>query len=124
MIKSISQILIIISSRDDYVLLYFAETKTIIKSKYEQIDDQVTILLGQKLNYQKRKDQQRSYDVTNSFAGRYASLTIWRGQISEEQIEKMANCEEIISRGIVLDWDIGKYNGNDVDVLEYQSSKL
>ena len=80
-------------------------------------------MLGQKLDYRNRKEP-RDYDVINSFAGRYSDLTIWRGQVSEEQIKSLANCEDVITRGIVLDWNIDKYNGNEVDVLEYESSEL
>ena len=104
---------------------WFLETKTIIKSKYEEIDDKVTILLGQKLDYRNRGlFSAQSYDVRSSFSGRYSDLRIWKGEISGEQIQSIANCEDVVSRGVVLDWDIGKYNGNGVSILEYKNSAL
>ena len=105
--------------------MLISETKTIIKSKYEQIDDKVTILLGQKLDYRNRGlFSSKTHDERNSFSGRYSDLRIWKGEISEEQIESLSKCENIVSRGVILDWDIGKYNGNEVNVLEYKNSEL
>ena len=62
--------------------------------------------------------------MRNSFSGRYSDLRIWKGEISEEQIQSLSNCEDVVTRGVVLDWDIGKYNGNDVSILEYKNSAL
>jgi hypothetical protein len=105
--------------------MLISETKTIIKSKYEEIDDKVTILLGQKLDYRNRGlFSSKTYDVQNSFSGRYSDLRIWKGEISEEQIQRLSNCENVVSRGVILDWDIGKYNGNEVNVLEYKNPEL
>ena len=81
--------------------------------------------MGQKLDYRNRGlFSSKNYDVRNSFSGRYSDLRIWKGEISEEQIQSLSNCENVVSRGVVLDWDIGKYNGNEVSVLEYENSKL
>ena len=104
---------------------FIPETKRIIKSKYEEIDDKVTILLGQKLDYRNRGlFSAKTYDVRYSFSGRYSDLRIWRGEINEEEIRRLSSCEDVALRGVVLDWDIGKYNGNEVSVLEYDNSKL
>ena len=81
--------------------------------------------MGQKLDYRNRGlFSPQNYDARYSFSGRYSDLRIWRGKISEEQIKSLSNCEEIVPRGVVLDWDIGKYNGNEVSIIEYQIFEL
>ena len=105
--------------------LFLTEVRTIIKSKYEEIDNKVTILLGQRLDYRKRGlFSSKNYDVRYSFSGRFSDLRIWRGEISDEQIQSLSRCEDVVLRGVVLDWDIGKYNGNEVSVLEYENTEL
>ena len=105
--------------------LFLTEVRTIIKSKYEEIDNKVTILLGQRLDYRKRGlFSSKNYDVRYSFSGRFSDLRIWRGEISDEQIQSLSRCEDVVLRGVVLDWDIGKYNGNEVSILEYENTEL
>ena len=105
--------------------LFLTEVRTIIKSKYEEIDNKVTILLGQRLDYRKRGlFLSNNYDVRYSFSGRFSDLRIWRGEISDEQIQSLSRCEDVVLRGVVLDWDIGKYNGNEVSILEYENTEL
>ena len=72
--------------------LFLTEVRTIIKSKYEEIDNKVTILLGQRLDYRKRGlFSSKNYDVRYSFSGRFSDLRIWRGEISDEKIQSLSS---------------------------------
>ena len=55
---------------------------------------------------------------TKSFCGRYSDVTMWKGELTEEAMTSLANCERIVTRGVVFDWSIGNYDGNEVDVIQ------
>ena len=77
----------------------FSEMKTIIKSSYEPLPRDINVLLGQKIDNSKNE-----FIPEESFCGRYAEVTLYRGELSEESIRSLANCETIINRGQLVDW--------------------
>lgn len=44
--------------------------------------------------------------------------------MSEETIKSLANCERVVTRGKVVDWDIADYDGNEVDVVDIPDAEL
>lgn len=74
------------------------------KSSFVEIAEGATVLLGQKQDNSRKK-----YDVEQSFSGRYADLSLWRGQLVNEEIKALANCKTVSNRGIIVDWDVSKF---------------
>ena len=80
------------------------ETKTVIKSSTVTFPISLNITFGQAL----------SGEATRSFSGRLADFGLWRGQLSQETIKSMANCEEVVNRGLLVDFDDDGWSINQV----------
>ncbi|XP_059086853.1 uncharacterized protein LOC131883401 isoform X1 [Tigriopus californicus] len=94
-------------------------TKVVPKSSFVEIAQGATLLLGQK-----QDNSRKEYDVERSFSGRYADLSFWRGQLVSEEIKALANCKSASNRGIIVDWDVSKYefDSNHVSVETYKNN--
>ena len=94
--------------------------KTIIKSNYIDIPRYVTVKLGQKI-------VKRSSDLIpeESFSGRYADVNMYRGELSENSIRSLSNCETIVNRGLLIDWFVSSYElVGDVQIEDVARSSI
>jgi hypothetical protein len=93
--------------------------KTILKKSYEQLPRDATVMLGQKLDNSKK-----DFITEESFSGRFAELTMYRGELTEESVKSISNCETIVNRGEILDWFVSSYeNQGDVYVEDVSKSR-
>ena len=80
------------------------EMKTIIKSNYEDIPRFVTVVLGQRL------ENGRAGSISEeSCSGRFADFTIYKGEVSSEDVKLMANCENLSAKSLILEWFVSSY---------------
>ena len=78
--------------------------KTIIKSNYEPIPRYVSVVLGQRL-----ENGRVGTLPEESFSGRFADFTIYRGQLDLEDVQKLANCQKLNEPSLILDWFVSSY---------------
>lgn len=80
------------------------DVKTIIKSNYEDIPRYVNVVLGQRL-----ENGRVGTIPEESFSGRFADFTIYRGELDLENIKKLANCENFKDKSMILGWFVSSY---------------
>lgn len=85
------------------------------KKTFVEIPRSSRLVLGQK-----RDSSGLAFDASQSFSGRVADLSLWRGELVQDEIQSLARCERISTRGIVLDWEVDDYERSDVRVEEVQ----
>lgn len=82
------------------------EANTVIKSSNVAFPSVLNVTLGQAL----------SEEATASFSGRIADFGLWQGQLSQETIKSLANCEEVVNRGLLVDFDVDGWNRSQVSI--------
>ena len=72
-----------------------------------------TLILGQKLD-----NSRLGFEAKESFSGRFTHLSFWREELILEEVRRLSKCKDVSHNGMLIDWNVNAYEGQEVDVEE------